>query len=137
MTNRPSAGSPAVSERMSRQQTAGTAPELAVRHRLHAAGLRYRVDYPPIPGLRRRADIVFTRKKVAIFVDGCFWHSCPDHATFPKTNAQWWADKLGRNKRRDAETNRILNEAGWIVLRFWEHEDPEAVARSIIRVVRS
>ncbi len=101
---------------------------MELRRLLHAAGLRYRVDFPPIKGLRRRADIVFTRQKLAVFVDGCFWHSCPDHATQPTSNADWWRDKLERNRDRDRETDRLLSEEGWRVLRIWEHEDPhEAV----------
>jgi DNA mismatch endonuclease, patch repair protein len=97
---------------------------------LHRQGLRFRVDRSPIPGSRRRADIVFTAARVAVFVDGCFWHSCPQHATQPKANAMWWAEKLKANRQRDMDTDRELAEAGWAVLRFWEHEDPaEAAAR--------
>lgn len=103
-----------------------------LRHRLHAIGLRYRVDLAPVAGLRRKADIVFTRKRVAVFVDGCFWHCCPEHGTKPRANAEWWEAKLGRNTERDAETNRLLAEAGWTVVRIWEHEDPD---RAVARVV--
>ncbi len=122
---------------MSRQATKHTEPELAIRRRLHSAGLRYRVDYGPIPGLRRRADIVFTRQKVAVFVDGCFWHSCPEHATQPAANAEWWSEKLKRNRGRDDETNMILDDAGWTVIRIWEHEDPDVAAKAVADVVRS
>lgn len=111
-----------------------TSPELAVRRRLHAAGLRYRVDFPPLGG-RRRADIVFTKQRIAVFVDGCFWHGCPRHATTPKRNAEYWVPKLERNAQRDRETNAMLLEAGWISLRFWEHEPPESVASLIVRAV--
>lgn len=113
---------------MSQQATRDTGPELLLRRRLHAAGLRYRVHFRPIPGVRRTADIVFTRAKVAVFVDGCFWHRCPEHGTLPKTNADWWAAKLARNGERDADTGRLLSEAGWTVLRVWEHEDPQDAA---------
>lgn len=110
-------------------------PELAVRRRLHAAGLRYRVDFAPLGG-RRRADIVFTRQHVAEFIDGCYWHGCPDHATFPKRNSDYWLPKLARNVERDRETDQSLREAGWTVLRFWEHESPDDVARRIAVAVR-
>ena len=112
-----------------------TSPELAVRKRIHAAGLRYRVDFAPLGG-RRRADIVFTRKRIAVFIDGCYWHGCPQHATFPKRNSDYWLPKLQRNIERDRDTDRLLREAGWIVLRFWEHEGPDDVARRIVAAVR-
>jgi len=108
-----------------------TAPELAVRRLLHAAGLRYRVNYRPLPGLRRTADIVFTRKKIAVFIDGCFWHSCPEHGTSPKANSEYWLPKLEGNLARDAHTDVKLRAAGWTVMRFWEHEGPDAVAREV------
>jgi DNA mismatch endonuclease (patch repair protein) len=90
--------------------------------------LRYRVDFAPIAGLRRRADVVFPRLRIAVFWDGCFWHGCPEHGSWPKQNAAWWREKIERNQRRDRETDRRLTDAGWLVLRFWEHEDPEAAA---------
>ncbi|WP_258072203.1 very short patch repair endonuclease [Rathayibacter sp. AY1G1] len=108
-----------------------TAPELAVRRRLHALGLRYRVDYGPVRGLRRRADIVFTRRRIAVFIDGCFWHSCPLHATHPKQNSQYWSPKLATNVERDRDTDARLRGEGWQVLRYWEHEDPDAIAADI------
>lgn len=118
----------AVSARMSRQASKDTAAELAVRRLLHAAGLRYRVEYP-VPGMaRRRIDVAFTRAKVAVLIDGCFWHGCPEHATHPKSNAEWWRKKLDRNMARDRETTEHLTAEGWMVLRFWEHEAPEEVA---------
>lgn len=120
--------SPGVSARMSRQASKDTAVELAVRRLLHAAGLRYRVEYP-VPGMaRRRIDVAFTRAKVAVLIDGCFWHGCPQHATQPKANAEWWRTKLDRNMARDQETTEHLTAQGWTVLRFWEHEAPEDVA---------
>jgi len=112
-----------------------TSIELAVRRRLHARGVRYRVDYPPVPGLRRRADVVFIRCRVAVFIDGCFWHRCPVHGTHPKRNADYWEPKLDANAARDAETTALLEAAGWTVLRFWEHEDPDDVAARIAAVV--
>lgn len=112
-----------------------TGPELALRRAVHALGLRYRVDARPLPSLRRRADMVFTRAKVAVFMDGCFWHGCPDHHTVAKTNAEFWAEKVRGNRERDEETNRLLDEAGWAVVRVWEHEDPVDAAARVRRVV--
>jgi len=126
--HRPAAGpppsSPAIRDRFRAQKVRDTAPELAPRRLLHARGLRYRVDTAPLPGVRRRADVVFTRARVAVFVDGCFWHSCPLHATSPKANAVWWRTKLDTTVRRDRDTDTALSEAGWLVVRVWEHEPP-------------
>ncbi|MEV6111052.1 very short patch repair endonuclease [Streptomyces sp. NPDC052109] len=121
---------------MSKQVSKDTACELAVRRLLRAAGLRgYRVEYP-VPGMaRRRVDVAFTSVKVAVLIDGCFWHGCPQHATQPKSNAEWWRQKLDRNMARDVETTEHLTSAGWEVLRFWEHEAPEDVALRIAAVV--
>lgn len=113
-----------------------TKPELEVRRRLHAAGLRYRVDHRLQPPLKARPDVVFTKSRIAVFIDGCFWHSCPLHASAPKRNSSYWGPKLERNRQRDRATDSALREAGWQVLRFWEHEDPQGVAEEIIRVVR-
>jgi DNA mismatch endonuclease (patch repair protein) len=113
-----------------------TKPELAVRRLLHAGGLRYRVDFRPIKEVRGRADIVFTRRRIAVFIDGCFWHVCPIHATAPKANAEYWTPKLARNVERDAETTAKLEAAGWTVLRYWEHESPTDVAASIEAALR-
>lgn len=118
----------ATSARMSRQRRAHTAPELALRRELHRRGLRYFVDRAPIRGQRRRADVVFPRRRIAVYVDGCFWHRCPDHATDPKNNAAWWAEKLAGNVARDRATDTALREAGWQVVRIWEHEDPVRAA---------
>lgn len=112
-----------------------TVPELEVRKLLHAAGARYRVDFPPLGG-RRRADIVFTKRHIAVFIDGCFWHSCPEHATTPTRNSEYWIPKLRRNAERDREMDELLHERGWKVLRFWEHEDPDQVASVILNAVR-
>ncbi|MFG3005738.1 very short patch repair endonuclease [Streptomyces calvus] len=121
---------------MSRQASKDTGVELAVRRLLHAAGLRYRVEYP-VPGMaRRRLDVAFTRAKVAVLIDGCFWHGCPVHATQPKANAEWWRKKLDRNMARDRETTEHLIAQGWTVLRFWEHEAPEEVAAQVAAAVR-
>lgn len=124
--------SPAVSARMSRQARRDTAPELALRRELHRRGLRYRVD-APVPGMpRRRADLVLSRARIAVFVDGCFWHACPEHATAPSSNAAWWRAKLDRNVERDRDTDARLLELGWTSLRFWEHADMDAAADVVI-----
>ncbi|WP_428957653.1 very short patch repair endonuclease [Streptomyces sp. cg35] len=120
---------------MSRQASKDTGAELAVRRLLHAAGLRYRIEYR-VPGMaRRRIDVAFTRAKVAVLIDGCFWHGCPQHATQPKANAEWWRRKLDRNMARDRETTEHLTTLGWTVLRFWEHEQPEVVAARVAQAV--
>lgn len=114
-----------------------TAPEIAIRRRLHAAGLRYRVDFPADPtDRRRRADIVFTRVRIAVFIDGCFWHGCPDHFIAPKKNTDYWGPKISRNMERDLSSTERLRDDGWTVLRFWEHEDPDAVCETIVENVR-
>ncbi len=123
--------SPSVSARMSRQGSRDTAQELAVRRLLHASGLRYRVNVP-VPGMPRRTiDIAWSTARIAVFLDGCFWHGCPQHATQPKANAAWWRAKLDKNMARDRETTQHLEARGWTVLRFWEHEAPDSVARAV------
>jgi DNA mismatch endonuclease (patch repair protein) len=114
-----------------------TSPELAVRRRLHADGLRFRVAQRPELGLNRTADIVFTKQRIAVFIDGCYWHACPEHRTVARANASYWSEKLARNVARDADTTSQLQDAGWTVLRFWEHEDPDAVAAIVAAAVRS
>lgn len=104
-----------------------TQPELVIRSRLHSLGYRFRVNYGPISGLRRTADIVFTRQRIAVFIDGCFWHGCPLHYVAPKANAQFWQQKVDRNRARDTETTAHFEAAGWSVIRVWEHESPEHV----------
>jgi DNA mismatch endonuclease (patch repair protein) len=99
-------------------------------------GLRYRVDFAPLPGLRRRADLVFTRQRLAVFVDGCFWHSCPAHLVLPKANADWWQTKLARTRERDRETDKYLALAGWTVVRVWEHEPSTEAASRVQHAVR-
>ena len=122
---------------MSRVKNRHTAPEMAIRRELHRRGLRYRVNMA-LPQLgRTRPDIVFTRVRVAVFVDGCFWHRCPEHGTSPKTNAGWWRRKLDTNVERDRTTDTALAEAGWTVIRIWEHEDPTIAADRVEAIVRS
>ena len=123
--------SPGVSARMSRQASKDTAVELAVRRLLHAAGLRYRVEYP-VPGLpRRRIDVAFPRAKVAVLIDGCFWHGCPDHQHVPKRNTAYWIPKLQANRDRDRRVDAALVAGGWQVIRIWEHEDLDEAAERV------
>ena len=122
---------------MQANRSRDTKPELEVRRALHRLGLRYRVAIAPEPGLRRRADIVFTRARVAVFIDGCFWHGCPDHKTSPANNAAWWTAKLARNVERDRETDAHLFALGWTVIRVWEHEDMKRAALHIAAIVRT
>ncbi|MFK4089340.1 very short patch repair endonuclease [Kribbella sp. NPDC020789] len=120
------------SARMARQARRDTKPELELRRRLHRLGYRYRVN-SPLPGMpRRRADITFGPKRLIVFVDGCFWHGCPVHATSPQNNGEWWAEKLRKNIERDKDTDARLAAAGWTVLRIWEHEDPETATRRVV-----
>lgn len=108
-----------------------TKPERLIRSLLHAQGLRYRVAAKPLPSLRRTADIVFRPSKLAVFIDGCYWHGCPEHYVSPKTNPGYWSDKVARNMARDRDTDEKLRAAGWTVLRFWEHEPAEDCAVKI------
>ncbi|WP_434447609.1 very short patch repair endonuclease [Lentzea sp. E54] len=117
--------------RMSRQRSRDTSAEMLLRRELHRVGLRYRVHRRPLPNVRREADVVFGPAKVAVFVDGCFWHGCPEHATWPKRNSDFWRTKIEKNRSRDAETDRLLAEAGWMSLRVWEHEDAVTAATRI------
>lgn len=121
---------------MQRQAGRDTKPELALRRELWRRGLRYRVDLAPISGLPRRADMVFSRARVAVYVDGCYWHSCPDHATVPKANRDWWVAKLEANVKRDRDTDARLRWAGWEVVRVWEHETIVDAADRIESVAR-
>ena len=126
------ASSTGVRKSMLSNRRRDTGPELAIRRMLFARGLRYRVDWRPSKSSRSRADIAFTKARVLIFVDGCFWHGCPEHATYPRTNSEYWLPKLRRNKERDVETTMLLQKEDWSVLRFWEHEDPAEVVRAIV-----
>lgn len=120
----PLPSSPAVRKIMQGNKGSDTRPEIAIRSILHRRGVRYRKDIAPIPGLRRRADIVFTRQRLAVFIDGCFWHGCPEHYHAPRTNSGYWKAKVEKNRARDIDTNRRLLAEGWAVLRLWEHELP-------------
>ncbi|MEV0645502.1 very short patch repair endonuclease [Phytomonospora sp. NPDC050363] len=108
-----------------------TSPELALRSLVHAAGLRYRVAAKPLPRMRRTADLVFRPTQIAVFVDGCFWHGCPEHFVPPKTNPDYWRDKINRNCVRDRDTDERLAAEGWLVLRFWEHQAASECAEAV------
>lgn len=115
------ASTPSVRRSMQSNRGCDTRPELAVRSELHRRGLRFFVNRRPLPSIRRTADVVFPKLGVAVFVDGCFWHGCPVHHTFAKTNPEFWRNKVERNRARDSETDEALISAGWTVLRVWEH----------------
>lgn len=128
--------SAAIRRRFSEQRTTKTKPELELRRRLHARGLRFRTEFT-VPGLpRRRADIAFTRARLVVMVDGCFWHGCPDHYVTPKTNTEFWREKVAANRSRDRDTDRRLTSLGWTPLRIWEHEDPQQAAALVEREYR-
>lgn len=130
----PPASSPAVSKTMSKIRRRDTKLELKVRRELHRRGLRFRVDYAAVPG---RPDITFTRVMVAVFLDGCFWHGCPLHGTSPKSNADWWKAKITRNLERDARVRDQLEDLGWLVLRYWAHDDVDDICDEIEDVWRN
>lgn len=130
------ASSLAVRASMRGNKARDTKPEKLLRSLLHKEGLRYRVNARPIEDLRRTVDVLFPKQKVAVLIDGCFWHVCPEHHRAAVRNAERWNEKFEENQRRDAETNRLLKEAGWRVIRAWEHEAPEEVARRVIAAVR-
>jgi DNA mismatch endonuclease, patch repair protein len=123
------------SQRMARVSQKGTKAELALRKKLHSRGLRYRLHLTLLAKPRRVADIVFQRARIAVFVDGCFWHGCPEHATWPKSNADFWREKIEANRSRDLDTNQRLAALGWKTVRIWEHEDPDDAADRIAELV--
>lgn len=136
MTRSSWASSAGVRASMRSNRGRDTKPEVALRSAVHALGLRYRVSAAPIKSLRRTADLVFPTERVAVFLDGCFWHGCPQHHTVAVTNSTYWAEKVAANRARDADTDRRLTDAGWVVLRVWEHDDPEDAATRVKDVVR-
>jgi len=119
---------------MSRIRGKNTGPEMIVRSALHAEGFRYRLHARTVAG---RPDVVFPKERVAVFVDGCFWHGCPSHAVSPWNNRVFWSAKLGRNVERDRETTRELRRDGWCVLRVWEHEVEKSVDSVLRRIVKA
>lgn len=135
-TMRSWASSDAIRRTMRATRGRDSAPELRLRRECHALGLRYRVDARTLEGSRRRADMVFGRAMVAVFLDGCFWHGCPEHYVQPRRHGDFWSAKLAMNIRRDQEANRSLAEAGWVSYRVWEHQDPKQAAGQILELVR-
>lgn len=131
---RPAPLNEVVSAQMQKMRRSSTAPEMLIRRELHRRGLRFRVNYPLLPG---RPDLAFTSVRIAVFVDGCFWHGCPDHGILPNNNREWWCEKLERNVARDMEKDRQLGKLGWVVVHVWEHEDPVAAAEAIEQLWRS
>jgi DNA mismatch endonuclease (patch repair protein) len=122
---------------MAKVRQKGTNPEIGLRKALHAKGLRYRLHVPLLTKPRRVADIVFPSAGVAVFVDGCFWHGCPEHASWPKSNAVFWREKIETNRARDTDTDQRLNAMGWRVVRVWAHEDAGQAAEHISSIVRA
>jgi len=135
--SRVSPSSHEASLRMARVRQTGTGAEVSLRKELHARGLRYRLQVALLTKPRRIADIVFSGAKVAVFVDGCFWHGCPEHASWPKSNAQFWREKIEANRARDEDTDRRLQESGWQVVRVWAHENPGKAAERIEGMIRA
>ncbi len=133
--------SPARSRNMAAIRRTDTRPELLLRRALHARGLRFRKDYAiRAEGRIIRPDVAFTRYRLAVFLDGCFWHGCPEHGRPPKTNNSYWLPKLAKNARRDGEQTRILTDAGWTVIRVWEHvylDDAVSIICSALRAVNA
>lgn len=130
------ASSPGVRRSMQSNRGRNTIPELRVRSELHKAGLRYRTHVSPIPGLRCTVDVAFPRDRVAVFIDGCYWHSCPIHGSVPQSNRAWWTAKLNATRERDLTNSMALEEAGWIVVRVWEHEDVTDVLSQVQAALR-
>lgn len=122
-------------KRMQATKPRDTAPEIALRSALYRSNLRYRIDVRPLREFNRRADIVFRSTKVAVFVDGCFWHGCPIHGTQAKANAKFWKNKIRQNQIRDKDTNKQLRKAGWRVIRVWEHENSEKASQKIYNII--
>ena len=122
-----------VSERMKRMPTKDSKPELRLRKAIYGLGFRYRLHRKDLPG---KPDIAFGPAKVAVFVDGCFWHNCPEHGTIPKNNREWWLEKFQRNRERDTLKDEQLKEMGWLPVHVWEHEDPDTAARNIKKLIK-
>lgn len=132
----PRASSDAIRDRMRKTSQRDTRPERALQDRLTVLGLAFEIDTsPPVASVRSRADVLFADARVAVFVDGCFWHGCPTHGTLPKANREWWQEKLASNQERDKGVERELSQHGWLVLRYWEHDDPETAAQAIALAV--
>jgi DNA mismatch endonuclease (patch repair protein) len=132
----PWASTPAVRAVMQGNRSRDTKPELALRSAVHALGLRYRVSARPLTDVAITADLVFRPAMVAVFMDGCFWHGCPEHGTRVATNSHYWVAKITRNQQRDLRVNALLAQAGWLVIRVWEHERAQEAALRVATIVR-
>ena len=133
----PKASSEAARRQMRATPQRDTPAETSIRSELHRRGLRFRLHRRLIPGFRRTADIVFPNARIAVFVDGCFWHGCPKHGTLPRSHRAWWRDKIETNWLRDADTDKRLRSTGWRVIRIWEHEDPVQAIRRVETALRT
>ena len=134
-TSAPAPATAVVSARMKRVPRRDTSAELALSSALHGLGLRFRIDQRVVSHLPYRADVVFRRAQVAVFIDGCFWHGCPQHATSSRSNAEWWRAKIARNRNRDKRATMCLRAAGWTVIRCWAHEDVDRTSARIRKTV--
>jgi DNA mismatch endonuclease, patch repair protein len=130
---RPSPLNAIVSAQMSRMPRTSTGPEMELRRALHAAGLRFRTHDRSLPGT---PDVVFPKARMAVFVDGCFWHGCPDHGVLPKSNRDWWREKLETNRKRDQRKDAALADLGWVPVHFWEHEALDDMVGLVLRLWR-
>jgi DNA mismatch endonuclease (patch repair protein) len=113
-----------------------TSIEVELASELHNLGLSFESNVAPVTGTRSRPDLLFAAARIAVFVNGCFWHGCPEHGTWPKHNAAWWRTKIEANRERDVKNDAVLTKAGWIVLRYWEHDDPCVAAQEIAQRIR-
>lgn len=135
-TRAPKASSEVVRRVMTSVKSSGTDCELQLRSALHRAGLRFRVNAKPAPQIRCKADIVFPRRKVCVFVDGCFWHGCAEHFRAPRANRDWWIEKVEDVQARDLRQAAALHADGWLVLRCWEHEVSNDLSGAVERIAR-
>jgi len=131
----PKSRSVAVRNVMRANRGVDTGPEIRLRSLVHKAGLRYAIDVRPEADINRRADLVFRAAKVAVFVNGCFWHGCPKHYSSPKSNKRYWSEKVRRNRERDVETRNLLKRRGWRVLVFWEHQPAQSCSDRVVSIV--
>src|SRR5438034_5314574 len=135
-TKTPRPLSDTIRRRMERARQRDTSIEVALGRELRVLGLSFESNVVPVAGIRSRPDVLFPTSRIAVFVNGCFWHGCPAHGTWPKHNAAWWRAKIEANRARDLKNDEMLATAGWIVLRYWEHDDPSVVAQEIAQQIQ-
>jgi len=133
---RPRSSSPAATKRMLSVRRSGTHSEIQLAREFRRLHVTFKTNVQIIPGKRIRPDFIFPKQRVAIFLDGCFWHACPDHGSLPKANRVWWKNKLTRNQERDVASIRVLRARGWVARRFWTHETPQDVATKVIAMLK-